>query len=391
MKILKYIIITLLTLAFLIYLGYRYFIGSIQPQLASKNKNTIEFSATRLTNDPIIYPEMHPKLIAEAKAYGYTNINGPSLIKVPDWVDNKLGKYYLYFAHHKGAFIRLAYADTLTGPWTMSDEEIMPLEQAGLATEATPVLGLMELKKQLQWTELFAMIEVGGKAKKAWEERTKQKMKSSPPTTPHVASPEIFIDDKKKQIRLYYHGVKKGNLQMSKVALSTNGLNFQPEPEIIGLPYMRVFQHQGEFFGFAMPGFFYRSKDGLSGFKVRNQWLFETNVRHSAIYKKDDELYLFFSRVGDAPEQILYTKLDISSPNWNEWKAEPAKTLLTPTEVWEGANEALVPSMRGEMGTMVNQLRDPAIYEEDGQLYLLYTGAGEQAIGIAKINQSSEL
>lgn len=77
------------------------------------------------------------------------------------------------------------------------------------------------------------MIEVGAKAKKAWEERSRQKLKSSPPTTPHVASPEIFIDEKAKKIRLYSHGVKKGNLQMSKVALSDDGLSFQPEPTVI--------------------------------------------------------------------------------------------------------------------------------------------------------------
>ena len=52
---------------------------------------------------------------------------------------------------------------------------------------------------------------------------------------------------------------------------------------------------------------------------------------------------------------------------------------------WEGANEKIVSSMRGEMGVKVNQLREPAIFEEDGQLYLLYTGAGEQAIGITKL------
>ena len=45
------------------------------------------------------------------------NIQGPSLIRVPDWLENPLGVYYLYFADHKGSYIRLAYADELTGPW----------------------------------------------------------------------------------------------------------------------------------------------------------------------------------------------------------------------------------------------------------------------------------
>jgi hypothetical protein len=33
----------------------------------------------------------------------------------------------------------------------------------------------------------------------------------------------------------------------------------------------------------------------------------------------------------------------------------------------------------------VNQLRDPAIFEEDGRVYLLYSVAGEAGIGIAEI------
>jgi hypothetical protein len=38
------------------------------------------------------------------------------VIRVPDWVENPLGAYYLYFAHHKGDHIRLAYARDPAGP-----------------------------------------------------------------------------------------------------------------------------------------------------------------------------------------------------------------------------------------------------------------------------------
>ena len=95
--------------------------------------------------------------------------------------------------------------------------------------------------------------------------------------------------------------------------------------------------------------------------------------------------FLFFTKVGDAPEQIYYSSVDISAEDWNDWQASPPKVLLKPTKAWEGANEPILPSMRGEMSTLVNQLRDPAIFEENGELYLLYTGGGEQAIGIAKL------
>ena len=35
----------------------------------------------------------------------------------------------------------------------------------------------------------------------------------------------------------------------------------------------------------------------------------------------------------------------------------------------------------------MRQLRDPALFEEGGQLYLLYSGAGEQAIGLEDFSQ----
>ena len=45
------------------------------------------------------------------------NLAGPSLVRVPEWVAEPLGRYYLYFAHHNGGYIRLAHADHVEGPW----------------------------------------------------------------------------------------------------------------------------------------------------------------------------------------------------------------------------------------------------------------------------------
>ena len=57
---------------------------------------------------PILTPHMDERM--------GDNVNGPSLIRVPEWVQGALGRYYLYFAHHDGRYIRMAYADSLTGP-----------------------------------------------------------------------------------------------------------------------------------------------------------------------------------------------------------------------------------------------------------------------------------
>ena len=75
----------------------------------------------RLSGNPIIRPAMLP-------AHDGANINGPSLIRVPTWIPNPLGNYYLYFAHHGGTYIRLAYADALTGPWTVYKLDTLRLE-----------------------------------------------------------------------------------------------------------------------------------------------------------------------------------------------------------------------------------------------------------------------
>ena len=49
---------------------------------------------------------------------GFENISFPTLIRLPDWVENKLGNFYLYYAHHKGQSFKLAYTDSLYGPST---------------------------------------------------------------------------------------------------------------------------------------------------------------------------------------------------------------------------------------------------------------------------------
>jgi hypothetical protein len=76
----------------------------------------------RFPTNPIIRPHMDDCM--------GDNINGPSLIRVPDWIQEPLGRYYLYFAHHDGRYVRLAYSDELQGPWTIHREGVLPLREA---------------------------------------------------------------------------------------------------------------------------------------------------------------------------------------------------------------------------------------------------------------------
>ena len=75
----------------------------------SAAENPERVTARRLPQNPLI-------TIDSSRSLG-DNVNRPSIIRVPDWVERPLGRYYMYFAHHIGAFIRLAYADRIEGPW----------------------------------------------------------------------------------------------------------------------------------------------------------------------------------------------------------------------------------------------------------------------------------
>ena len=102
----------------------------------------------------LIHPEM-PELDRE---HGFSNINGPSLVRVPEWVENPLGKYYLYFAHHRGAYIRLAYADVIEGPYTVH-------RPGALHRDNTVFRGC-----------------------------------------DHIASPDVHIDEENRRFFMYFHG-----------------------------------------------------------------------------------------------------------------------------------------------------------------------------------------
>jgi hypothetical protein len=316
--------------------------------------------AVRLLDRPIISPDLHPSI--------GRNIQGPSAIRVPDWIPHRLGDYYLYFADHKGRYIRLAYADRLTGPWVIYPLGSLQLEKSCFLTEppkATP--------EQLAFHE--------ARFKAAGIQLSHDVL--SEITTPHIASPDVHVDPAGRRIIMYYHGLDGVGTQVTRVAISRDGIDFAAQPEVLGRNYMRIFQHDGMTYALAMPGLFYRSKDGLHNFEP-GPTLFNPNMRHSAVLKRNSELWVFWTQVGDAPERILLSRIDITG-DWSGWKESAAEEILRPERGWEGADAPLVPSIRSTAYGIVNQLRDPAILEEDGRVFLFYAVAGESGIAIAEL------
>jgi len=317
---------------------------------------------TRLVDAPIIGPELHPSI--------GDNIQGPSLIRAPDWVDSPLGKYYLYFADHKGSYIRLAYADDLAGPWKIHAQGSLQLADSLFLTEPpdAPPEAVEEIKKQRQAQRGRDVLPHG-----LVEELT----------TPHIASPDVHVDPDSQSVVMYFHGLEGLGQQVTRVATSADGINFSARPEILGRSYLRAFQHDGQTYALVMPGQIYRFKDGLPPLE-QGPLLFNRDMRHAALLKQGDTLCVFWSQVGDNPERILMSAIDLSV-DWQQWQESEAVEIMRPERPWEGADAPLEPSVRSVAYGHVNQLRDPAIYSEDGKDYLLYSVAGESGIGIAEL------
>ena len=95
--------------------------------------------------------------------------------------------------------------------------------------------------------------------------------------------------------------------------------------------------------------------------------------------------YVFYPNAGDCPERILHATVEIRD-DWLRWTASEPDLVIEPQESYEGAALPLKPSVRGLAPEPVRELRDPAIFQEDGQAYLLYSVAGEQGIAIGRIS-----
>jgi hypothetical protein len=323
----------------------------------------LKIHAERLLDGPIISP-MTDASIGE-------NIQGPSLIRVPDWVAEPLGTYYLYFADHKGSYIRLAYADDLLGPWTVYVPGSLQLAESHFATEPPAVPD--GARERIAERYAAAGVDVATLPHDLLVDLR----------TPHIASPDVHVDHVNERIVMYYHGLESFGRQVSRVATSVDGVAFIAQPQILGPSYMRAFAHAGYTYVLAMPGLLCRSADGLANFE-QGPLLFNRNMRHSALLKRGDELLVFWTQVGDAPERILASRIDLGS-DWLRWRDGEPIEVLRPERRWEGADAPPEASVRSVAYGRVNQLRDPAIFEEDGRVYLLYAVAGESGVAIAEL------
>jgi hypothetical protein len=301
-------------------------------------------------------------------------VNGPSVIKVPDWVHRPLGKYYMYFANHRGDFIRLAYADAVTGPWKIYDP------------------GVLHVRDTLFYRPQPDLSRFQG-------------------YNTHLASPEVYVDTPRRRIVLWSHGwysngehwpaepvaarrweAEKGYGQFTQAALSSDGLGFTAQPALTRESYLRVFSHAGGFYAISRLGRLSRSSDPLGTFELGpnpfKDTIYGTNsVRHVALLVRGTRLFVFFSAIGDAPERIMLSTIELTQ-NWTQWRATTPVEVMRPEAPYECADLPIEPSRIGDIAVPVHQMRDPAILEDDGRIYLFYSICGEQGIAGAEITMA---
>ncbi len=341
------------------------------------------------------------------------NINGPTLVCLPEWLRKRLSdtpleaaRYFLYFSHHKGAYIRMAWSETIEGPYH--------LYQTGTAVPEGR-RGVLDIGPEREIRFDNGLRFFG-----------------------HVASPRILFDHERERVILFFHAATDDHDKFSEsnicqrtfVAFSANGLDFNGDVQsyILALPYFDPFFMDGQLFGIAGMGMFCEPRNPEAPFAppldmkpYEELWIrtnsdnwdhpFQRQIerlksegklpehlfrpRHYCVRQKNDRLECYYSRVGDAPERIVMSILEPYEDNKKnlrplvEWEPKAsAQDVLRPEESWEGVDFPIAPSEGGKCSGSVCQLRDPFVFEDNnGRSYLLYTGQGEAAIGLAEMRR----
>lgn len=348
---------------------------------------------TRIGDTPLIHAGMNDRM----NTPDLVNINGPSIVRMPGWAAGRRGRYHMYFAHHKGHYIRMAYADQLAGPWTVYDPGVLDRRDSLFEAEnpqPDPNLPVPYWADDLG-DYLYA----------------------------HVASPDVHIDAATQQIHMYFHGLLRDGTQLTRYATSADGLHFTPQEPLLGGPYFRLFRWDGLFYAIDWEGQFYRAETWAGPFTMLD-WRVPDDIalnqrdddgvlhrlRHPHVFvDRDDRMHLTFTRMGDRPEAIYHAEITPTPrrtsnnhpgrANHNHpgrasrnhpiseapWQFGPASLWLRSAPGWEGGDLPMAASMMGTAIERVHELRDPMLFRDGDTLYLAYCGGGESGIGLATV------
>ena len=336
---------------------------------------TLNWATPRVGAQSTLNPrrlDQNPLITVRSSSTLGGNVNGPTVIRVPEWIERPLGTYYMYFANHMGDFVRLAYADAIEGPWTIYEPGVLHVRDTAF------------YRDQPDPAETLADFYT------------------------HVASPEILVDPARKRFIMWAHGWwtngerwpsqpaaartwarDHGYGQYTQVAESNDGLHFTVRPAISKTSYLRVFRRGESFYGVSRLGLVWRAADPLAAFEsgpnLFRGTAYANRVRHVALVTRADRMYVFFTGIGDAPERVLVATVDLSG-DWTTWRASDATEVLAPQAQYECVDLPNEPSESGDIDRPARQIRDPFVFEDRGRAFLFYSTCGEQGIAAAEIS-----
>ena len=348
-------------------------------------------------SQPIITRSMFP---SNRRSDG-DNINGPSLIRVPNFISrgnrvNRDANYYLYFGHHGGEYIRMAWAENVTGPYRLYD--------AGASVGDRGVLD--DNRRRIDLDNGVGIQDN------------------------HISSPDVHVETSPNRIVMYFHAGgyrfngRNINSQRSFVNTSSRGAEFRrrdTEPVVLGDSYFKVFEDNNTLYAMDNRGIPRRARSFNNPWRPtngyyngnslaslwqqnnndfyqdairdeRNQSRSQRRLRHTGVRTAGREAQIFFTERGDNHEHIRVSRINLNVSSWNNWNPTyPGNELLRPVSGWEGGQFNRRNSEAGAAPENVSQLRDPDVFEDsDGSLYLLYSGRGEDAIGIAALDNNRQ-
>ena len=327
-------------------------------------------TVTRLTDTPLVAAGMFASAaLAGLEPDALANINGPFLLRMPDWAAEKQAAFHTYFGHHKGKSLRLAYANRLEGPWAMHPDPVIPLANSLFAPEDPAP----------DWVDAL-----GGDYLYA-----------------QVASPDAHIDELNRRIVMYYYGLLRDSDQQTRLATSTDRLHFTPQAPLLGPPYFRARRLDAVIYlsmwegrlgrmtswegpvelappihdGYHLPPHVSGHDSGQPG----------RQIRHDHIFAHDGRIYMTFSRIGDTPERCLHCEV-VPADDWAAWRFGQVSDLLRLAPGWEGGDLTMRPSIMGTAWDRLHELHDPALITDNGQGFMAYCGGAESGLGIARLD-----
>ena len=388
-------------------------------------------------------------IIIEDNIDGPSVIRIPNWIPVSERVHQD-AVYYTYFAHHGGDNIRLAWSASITGPWNLFNAQGSTAPERAWGVNGnntgtlTPGSGVLDLDLNDSFDELTptdgSLVGVNRHVASpdvlVDNENQRIVMYFHGPQMGDPNNQKTFVATSKYGLN-FNPATGEGPENRGFQGEVGRGLR----EVILGESYFRIFEVGGQTFAYSNNAELWQapltndageinslsnadSEGGwwnpTAGFDVRDHWWSQVSdadnpieqfyvsigegandPRHFSIYTRshldpsDTNIYAFYSSKFDTPERIFLTVIDTASGSTNpaDWTALGQEEVIEPELDWEGINNELLTSQGGR-ATGVQELRDPYVFEDDkgtasttdDELFLFYTGAGEEAIGVARLD-----